>query len=304
MIRRIILGLVGCFAFVWAFADPIDFEVIKVENSELVTAMVLHGPVTESEVFTPGWQHRFWQTDLSISAFRLPNYGDQVVFNYSARHKSAPHADEPPLGPAYSSNIVLHPGCPYLFTFGGDTHGEHVDAFSEVAFSQAGVASTITKFTWMSTGIHFSSEANLRRAMRRGGTCSSVEAVPPSSSGAHAVVSLTLLPSGEAVLSVGANGILASDILLTELRLGPRGTEGIPVMQLDPPDKWTSGEQGCLVAMRYKQFPDFLVEPLRQGLLSVNIATWQWPLGEVRGWLLPVNQPMAVPAKPFVTDRL
>lgn len=298
------LCLAGCFVAGWAFADPWDFEVLKAESPELMTAMVSHGPVTTSEVYTPGWRHRFWQTDLKVSVMRVPNYGDQVTFNYSAHHKVAPHADEAPIGPTYTSNIVLHQNCPFFFTMGGDSHGQHVDAFFEVASSEPGPVSTIAKFTWMSTGIHFSSEANLRRAMRRRGKASGAQVVPPYVSDAHALLSLVVLPSGEAVLTVGANGIVASDILWAELRLGPRGSEGIPVMMLDPPNQWASGERGCLLGMRFEQFPEALRDPLRQGLLSVNIATWRSPHGEVRGWLQPYDDPAGVPARSFVTDHL
>jgi len=260
------------------------YEAHKFETEEAYMFTVVHGIVHATEHHEPVWTNKFWRTDLTLDEFDSP-LGDQLIVNYRGAHRVAVHVPEPAFGPWFKTGAWLNTSTqlPFALTFGGGTHGEHIDAQFIVTVPQYAFPD-IRSYIVIGAGIHFGSQGDILDIIRRFAIAGGAVAVPPTESEAKAVCAVTSGANGQAMVNVSVVGLYPPDLVSAELRLGLPGEEGLAVMDLGV-EGWLPMEHGMYRQLVLSDLPRSLREPLRQGLLSVNLGTKAYPSGEIRGWL-------------------
>lgn len=263
------------------------YESGKFETPEASVWFVVHGLVHRSETHVPVWNNDFWGTDVTVSEAKLPS-GDLFSITHFARHRTAPHAGEPRFGPAFKWGAMARPGqgaAVTAFGYGGGSHGDHTDShFAVATVLYAGLE--ISSYFVMGGAVHFGDGSDILGVLWRFARAAGVLAVPPTKSPASGLCALASGRHGQAYLSVVVQGIRPEEILAADVRLAAPGEPGIPVLDLGPPDAWMPLENGSARLVEWGSFPPVLREPLRDGRLAVNVATWAHPTGEVRGQLV------------------
>ena len=292
-----VVGVAGLLLAAWSASGQNRWYVEgKLENQEAYATLVWHGLIDRTESHIPAWSQSFWRTDVRIDETDGAN-GDKLTIVSLGRNSVAPHLGEPPVGQNF--NFGAHfttskPGVDLFRAFQSDLHGVvHLDfQFAAAAVDFKG--KDINEYVFIGGGVHIS-DGNWQKLIERLGKAVAEQVVPPGVSDAKAMSVIVSAENGQTMLVIAVRGIFPESMLTADLRLGARGDVGTPVLDLGPPDAWVRTEVGMMRMINWNDFPSDLRGPLDKGLLSVNISTWLYPQGEVRGQLERPKTPL-----PFV----
>jgi hypothetical protein len=179
-------------------------------------------------------------------------------------------------------------------------HGQHRDfqivamaAFWFKIWPSPGFLAELRGYVHGSVGIHLSSNWFGGAAILRG-----KQQLPPNVSAGVGVVPMVVDEEASTfTMLLMVSGITPDQLTSAEIHVGSRGQIGPPVVNLGPPSAWQrwpdgSGMTRFLVGER---FPQQFLPQLRRGETYVNLATRQFPQGEIRDQLTPVPGDSAPP---------